>query len=343
MKNSEGNPHGIAILGCGGMGKAHAAAWKERGDARIHAVFDIDRERADALATDTGAYVAESWQAAVEADGVTMVSICTPICCHAEMAIHAADRGRHVLTEKAIALTLDDADAMVRAAAAAGVKLVVAYQYRTLPEYRTWRALVERGFLTGPLHVRFEDTRGVRPKTAMHRRGMNGGPVIDMAGHYVDAVRYLTGAEPVRVTAHGHCFGRNKPELKAFDDLAIDAAEILVEYTGGHVLSVSVNWGLPAGHPGRGQMCITTADVVSTPVDGRISVRYADREILYDPVPGLRGTAGRIDDLVNAVVNDRRPEVAGEDGRVALAACLAALESIEAGRTVDLNSERGAI
>jgi 1,5-anhydro-D-fructose reductase (1,5-anhydro-D-mannitol-forming) len=318
------------------MGRVHAAAWKARDDSRVVAVFDLDRERAGALAAETGARFSDSWQAAIETDGVSVVSVCTPICFHAEMTVHAANCGRHVLTEKAIALTLEDADRMIEAAAAAGVKLAVGYQHRTLPRHRTWRALIERGVLSGPLLVRFEDTRGVRPKTAMHRRGMNGGPVIDMAGHHVDMVRYYTGAEPVRISACGHCFGASKPELRAFDDLAIDAAEILVEYEGGHVLSACVHWGLPAGHPGRSEMSIRTADAVSVPAGDRISVRYADREVRYDPVPGVTGTAGRVADLVNAITANERPEVAGEDGRIALAACLAALESIETGRTVNL-------
>lgn len=328
--------YGVAILGCGDMGRAHASAWAERDDSRILAVFDVDRRRAGAMAAETGATACDSWQAAVAREDVSMVSICTPICFHAEMAVHAAKQRRHVLTEKAMALTLEDADAMIEAAADARVKLAVAYQHRTFPEHRTCRRLIEDGVLAGPLFIRFEDIRGIRPKTAMHRLGMNGGPVIDMAGHFFDLVRFYTGSEPVSVTAHGHCLGRAKPELRAFDDLATDAAEILVPYTNGHVLSACVNWGLPSGHPGRTHMHITSADAVCTPVPGKVSVRYHDREVLYDHVPGKAGTAGRVDDLVSAAAHDTRPEVAGEDGRKALAVCLAALESIETGKTVNL-------
>jgi predicted dehydrogenase len=198
------------------------------------------------------------------------------------------------------------------------------------------RASLRNGILAGPLLIRFEDTRSIRPKTAMHRTSMNGGPVIDMAGHFFDMVRFYTGCEPIRVTAHGHCFGRGKPELEPFDDLAVDAAEILVEYTGGHILSACVNWGLPTGNPGRQQMCITTSEAVSVPAGDGISVRYADREVIYDPVPGIGGTAGRVEDLVTAIAGDARPEVAGEDGRIALAVCLAAMQSIEEGRTVEI-------
>jgi 1,5-anhydro-D-fructose reductase (1,5-anhydro-D-mannitol-forming) len=253
------------------------------------------------------------------------------------MSIHAARCGRHILCKKAMALTLEDADAMIRAAKDAGVKLVIAYQHRTFPQHRIWRSLVERGALAGPLFIRLEDIRGVRPKTAMHRNSMNGGPIIDMAGHFFDLVRYYTGAEPLRVTAHGHCFGSAKPELAAFDDLAIDAAEMIVEYTDGHVLSANINWGLPAGHPGLTRAWIASADVVSVQREGRVSVRYRDREVIHDPPDQPNGTEGRVSDLVDAVANDKRPEVAGEDGRVALAVCLAALESIRTDSTVQLS------
>ena len=328
--------HGVAILGCGAMGGVHAEAWSSRDDARVLSVFDVDRTRADALAAKTGASACASWQEAIETDDVTMVSVCTPICFHADMTIHAARHGCHILCEKAMALTLEAADAMIEAAATAGVTLVIGFQHRANPYYRTWQSLIEREILSGPLFIRLEDVRGVRPKTAMHRQGLNGGPIIDMAGHHFDLVRYFTGAEPVRVTAAGHCYGRSKPELAAFDDLAVDAAEILVEYSDGHILSCCINWGLPAGHPGYTNAQITSADVVSKKCDDRISVRRANEETLYDCIPGTEGTKVRVNDLVAAAVNDTRPEVAGEDGRIALAVCLAALKSIETGQTVEL-------
>ncbi len=336
-------PYGVAVIGCGAMGGAHAAAWSARDDARILSVYDPDTARMAALAERTGAAPASSWQAAIETDGVDMVSVCTPICFHAEMTIHAAACGRHVLTEKAIALTLEDADAMIAAAEENAVKLVVAYQHRAAPPHRTWRRLVRDGVLAGPLFIRLQDVRGIRPKTAMHRISENGGPVIDMAGHYFDLVRFFTGAEPLRVSAQGHCFGRGRPQLAAFDDIAIDAAEILVEYTDGHVLSTCVNWGLPWGHAGRGEEYIVSRDTVSTmAAENRVAVRYADREVIYDPEDAPSGTAVRVADLVEAVANDTRPDVAGEDGRVALACCLAALESIETGRTVTLDARAAA-
>jgi predicted dehydrogenase len=343
MSTGDRATHGVAIIGCGDMGRAHAAAWKERADANVLAVFDIDESRMKALAEAEGAATCASWQEAVETEGVTIVSVCTPICFHAETSIHAARAGRHVLCEKAMALTLEDADAMIAAAAEGNVKLVVSYQHRTFPHHRKWHELVRDGVLEGPLFIRLEDVRGIRPKLAMHSRGRNGGPLVDMAGHFFDLVRYYKGAEPVSVSASGHCFGKDKAGLESVRDPAIDAAEMLVRYTDGHVLSASINWGLPKGHPGRSEACLVGPRAVSSLAGGKVSVRYDDREVLYETGAWPTGPSGRVADLVDAIANDSRPEVSGEDGRIALEVCLAALRAVETGETVLVGTARGGV
>ena len=89
---------------------------------------------------------------------------------------------------------------MQAAASDAGVQMSISYQYRGRSKYCKLRELVDSGQIKGPLLARFVDCREVRPKTAMHRTSENGGPVIDMAGHYFDLMHYITGAEPASVT-----------------------------------------------------------------------------------------------------------------------------------------------
>ncbi len=67
------------------------------------------------------------------------------------------------------------------------------------------------------------------------------GQAYGLAGHYFDLMHYLIDAEPICVFAKDHFFGRDKPRLAGIDDLAVDAAEIEVIMTGGHVLNVFVN------------------------------------------------------------------------------------------------------
>lgn len=330
--------YGVAIIGCGGMGKGHAGAWQARDDAKVLSVFDPDEARRTAMAEETGAAACDAYQAAIDTEGVNVVSVCTPVCYHPEVAIYAAEHKCHVLCEKPIALTLEEADKMAAAAEKAGVKLAVSYQYRTFPHFRRFRQLVQDGAFGGPVMARFVDVREVRPKLAMHSRSQNGGPVIDMAGHFFDLMRWLTGAEPVSVYARGHVFGKGKARLAPVADHAIDAAEITVEMEGGHVLSVNVNWGMPEGHPGLVSAHLIGPDLIVCQADGKIAARYGDHEVRYDSdgeeLP--RGVPGRVADLIEAVEQDRAPEVSAAEGRRALAVSLAALESIETGAVVPL-------
>lgn len=189
---------GVAVIGCGDIGTQHARAWQARADAAVVAVYDPLEDRRQRLADRTGATSCCSYEETILQDGVGVVSVCTPICFHSRIACFAASHGRYVLSEKAIALSVPKVEAMTAAARENGVLLVVSHQYRSFGRNRKYRELFARGVFGGPVFVRYTDIREVRPKLAMHRRSMNGGPIIDMAGHFYNTVRFLTGEEPIR-------------------------------------------------------------------------------------------------------------------------------------------------
>lgn len=327
----------VAIIGCGAMGNVHAGIWSARDDADVVAVFDPDAERCAALAQSSGAAACTTLEAAIVDADVDVVSVCTPANLHCEVSCLAMAHGRHVLCEKAMATTLAEADKMITTASANNVKLGISYQYRSFPKSLAYRGLIHAGAFGGPVMARFVDVREVRPKLAMHRRSMNGGPVIDMAGHFFDLMRFITGEEPEAVYARGHVFGAVKPRLEGIDDLAIDAAEITVGFSGGHVLSVNVNWGMPEGHPGVVREELIGPELIMRPTEKGAEAIYADRVEAVEPEPLTPvGVGTRIQDLLTAIEHDTKPEVAGKDGRIALAVCLAALTSIETGDVVHL-------
>jgi len=324
------------ILGCGDMGKNHAQAWSERSDARVAAVFDLDPARSEALAAKHGAKACTSAEQALATPGVNVASVCLPVCLHRPLSELALTSGCHVLCEKPIALTDADARAMIATAARCQRQLAVSYQYRAFPANQRLRELFREGALGSPIFARHVDVREVRPKLAMHSRSQNGGPLIDMAGHFFDLMRFVTGAEPVSVTAHGHCFGRARPRLATVPDPAIDSAEILVHYTGGHVLSAYVCWGMPEGHPGMTSSYVTGPAGIVTQEQTELRLALADRTSAFRLPNAGWGPAGRIADLVGAIRGEHRLEVDGEVGRRALAVCLGALDSIATGKTVVL-------
>ena len=328
--------YNVAIIGCGDMGGKHAAAWQLRSDAKIVAVFDPDQERCQVLAEKTDALAAPDLQTAIVAAQANVVSVCTPANFHAEVSCFAMENGCHVLSEKAMALTLDQADQMIASAAENERKLVISYQYRGFPKYLKYREIFESGRFGGPIFARFVDVREVRPKTAMHRQSANGGPLIDMAGHFFDGMSFITGAKPERVYARGHLFGKGKKRLEGIPDLELDAAEIIVDYSGGHVLSTFVNWGMPEAFPVGTLEEITGPNGVVRLANDQLEIVFADGSESYPLEPRPVGPAVRIDDLIRAIENDTVPEVSGIVGRQALRVCLGVLESIKTGRPVDL-------
>lgn len=319
------------------MGNNHMKVWEARDDAKIVSVCDLLEDRRTKMAETTGATAFEGYKDAIANGGVNVVSVCTPVYLHSEIGSFAAEHGCHVLIEKPLALTLEQADTVIAAAKANGVQLSTSFQYRGFPKYAKWRELFQSGAFGGPVIARFADVREVRPKLAMHRKSENGGPIIDMAGHYFDLMRFVTSEEPVSVYARGHVYGRGKKRLAEVEDFAIDAATMEVEYSGGHVLSVCVNWGMPEGYKGYGEEIIMGPAMSVTMADGKMQLLKAEGEKWSIELPGgPPGSTVRINGLVDAIRGVTPLEVSGEDGRVALSVSLAVLESIETGAVVKL-------
>lgn len=338
----------VAIIGCGDMGTKHAAAWQARDDTHVVAVCDLQQDRAAALSKRYAARRYDTWQDILQNAPADIVSICVPACDHPDIAIAAAQSGKHVLCEKAMALTLDDADKMIDAAASAGTCLSVCHQYRGLSRYTAIKALIDQGRLGHPLSIRFSEMREVRPKLAMHRLSMNGGPVHDMTGHLFDLARFLTGAEAQSVTACGHVLGRGKARLASIEDFGVDSAEILVTFSGGHSLSIGLNWGLPENTPGHSH------ELTSGPLGCAFSADPAQPDRFIGDISETAGVIvkdGRGSHWIACPSDDPGPEICidalirqiqtgepspfdGQEGRAALRLVLATLQSIETGKTV---------
>jgi predicted dehydrogenase len=155
---------GVGLIGTGYMGKCHAMAWNGvktvYGDVprpQLVGLCDIPREAASARAAEFGfAYGTSDWRRLIDDPAIDVVSITVPNHLHAEMAIAALERGKHVWCEKPMAPTLADAIAMADAAAAAAKTAVLGYNYIQNPAIRHARRLLDERAI-GPInHVRIE-------------------------------------------------------------------------------------------------------------------------------------------------------------------------------------------
>jgi UDP-N-acetylglucosamine 3-dehydrogenase len=140
----------VGVLGAGFIGATHAAAFARLDGVRLAAVADHNRAAADALSARYSARAAYSVEALLDDPEIIAVSICLPTFLHAATVIAAAERGKHILCEKPLALSLKDADRMCAAVERAGVKFMVAQVIRFWPEYIRIREALESGQLGQP-------------------------------------------------------------------------------------------------------------------------------------------------------------------------------------------------
>ncbi len=218
----------IGMVGHAFMGRAHSQAWRVVNsffdlplDVQMTAVCGHDRERTAAAARKLGWQSYETdWHALIERDDIDVVDICTPGDSHAEIAVAALRAGKHVLCEKPLANTIDEARDMTAAAAAAsGVRSMCGYSYRRVPAVALMARMVAEGKVGEIRHVRAEYLQDwlVDPSAPLtwrmqaERAGL--GAMGDIASHIVDMVQYLTGQRITGVSGFTETFIHERPLL----------------------------------------------------------------------------------------------------------------------------------
>jgi len=122
---------GFGIVGCGVIAPWHIGGVARAEGGQLVAVCDEVKEKARKLGEEHKVEWYTDYQRMLEREDLDVVSLCTPSSLHPQQAVLAARSGKHVLTEKPMAVTLKEADSMIEACHKAGVKLGVIFQRRT--------------------------------------------------------------------------------------------------------------------------------------------------------------------------------------------------------------------
>ena len=190
----------FAILGCGRIAKRHAellGTGQIKG-ARLVAVCDIQQDRADAFGAKYGVAAFQSIDDMLARQDIDVVSILTPSGMHAEHAIAVAGARKHVVVEKPMALTMADADAMIEACDANGVRLFVVKQNRfNVPVVKAREALDAGRFgqlVLGTVRVRWcRDQSYYDHDSWRGTWAQDGGVLSNQASHHVDMLSWFMG------------------------------------------------------------------------------------------------------------------------------------------------------
>jgi len=197
-----GPAYGYGIIGCGWVASAHA--WGVRGLAddgvRLVGVADQDEARAGQLAERFGASrTATDYRELLADDSIHAVSICLPDYLHHEVVIAAAGSGKHILCEKPLSLSVDQADGMLAACERNGVQLGFVMNHRYAPGNILARRAVESGALGRPLIASVLHSSGLSgdprgPSPWRGRRRLSAGGVLStQAIHFLDLLLWLGG------------------------------------------------------------------------------------------------------------------------------------------------------
>ncbi|NNC12447.1 Gfo/Idh/MocA family oxidoreductase [Planctomonas sp. JC2975] len=308
----------VAIIGPGMIGAAHAGAWRATG---TEVSYLVSRRADAALDAAPNARTVTDVAFALDDPDVHIVSICTPTPTHRELAVAALRAGKHVLLEKPMALTVEDAEAIATVAEGSGLILMVAHVVRFFPEYERMRLRVDGGEVGHPLHVRAERMIAQPPTPWWYDEDQSGGLVVDVGIHDLDQANVLLGA-PVTVRA------------TASDPLG--PVETTVRYAGGGLAQVLSHARMPESLPfatslqvigDGGLVAIRSADPLETDVPETASASHAGADAV-EANPYARQAAH----FMECVASGRPSTVAPVgDAVLALRTALAARDSLRAG------------
>nr|WP_090892991.1 Gfo/Idh/MocA family oxidoreductase [Evansella caseinilytica] len=327
----------VGVIGCGSIAKyRHLPEYAQNQQTEIAAVCDIVKERVDAFAEQYGAKAYTSYEELLADPAIDAVSVCTPNYLHAPVSIAALQAGKHVLCEKPMATSKEEAEAMVAAAEASGKKLMIAHNQRFVPSHQKARQLIESGKL-GKIYS-FRTAFGHGGPEGWSVDGAESwffkkeqafiGAMGDLGVHKTDLLRFILGEEFVEVGAFVETSAKKSADV---DDTAV----CVLKSESGIIGTLAASWSYVSKEDNSTIIYAENGIVrlEDDPVNSVI-IQYKSGEVVKYELGGIQtNEAGGqtntqvIDRFVQSIVENAEPAVSGTEGMKSLQVVLAALES----------------
>ena len=327
-----------ALVGASDVAKTRMIrAINTQPDSSVEALFSSNPQRGKVYADENGIPSAFSDLSELLSDPeIDVVYISTTNELHRDQAIAAASAGKHILCEKPLALSLEDARKMIAAAKASNVVLGTNHHLRCAITHRTLRRMIKEGAIGKPLAARvfhavylpqrLQGWRLTRPEAG-------GGVILDITVHDADTLRFVLDAEAQDVTARSVSQGLAQGAMEdAVMGVILFEGDILVQFQDAFTIKHA-----PTGLEVHGtEGSLFAVDVMSQEPQGRVLLRREgqETEIKLDPPEDLYVFSIR--QFNRAVQNSNHPFATGEDGLRSLAVALAALESSKSGKRISV-------
>jgi UDP-N-acetylglucosamine 3-dehydrogenase len=339
----------VAVIGCGSIAQhRHLPEYQSNKNVELIAVCDSNEERAQTVAEKYGVKAYTNYEEVISSGLVDAVSVCTPNYLHAPISIAALHAGLHVLCEKPMATSKQEAEEMIAAATESGRKLMIAHNQRFVPSHQRARKLIESGEI-GKIYS-FRTAFGHGGPEGWSVEGKEGwffqkekafvGAMGDLGVHKTDLLRYVLGEEITEVGAFV------ETSAKDFADVD-DNAVCVLKTESGIIGTLAASWAYVSKEDNStiiyGEKAILRLE--DDPINSLV-VQYTNGEVvnyqlgkIQSNADGGQNNSHVIEKFVESILQDHEPPVPGEEGMKSLEVILAALESNETKQIVRV-SER---
>ncbi len=335
----------FGVIGCGSIGAWHCIAIQEAAGAELAGVADAFPASAKKFSERFGVPAYESVDDMLHDPKIDCITICTPSGLHADLAVSAANAGKHVLVEKPMALTSEDADRIIEAGDRNHVKIGVVFQARMKDSTKMLKSIVDSGRLgrmvTADIFMKYY--RSPEYYLAGGWRGTwkmdGGGALMNQGIHSVDLLQYLAG--PVKSVYGVARTLVHKIEVE-------DTVVATVEFASGALGLIQATTAIHPGYPRRLSISGTNGtvsisddyfvqwDIRDYPKPENIQLGALASNGASDPMDfSTEGHRHHIEDMVDAIVNDHDPVVTAREGAKPIRLIRAIYESSQKGCRID--------
>ncbi|KPH79256.1 Gfo/Idh/MocA family oxidoreductase [Oceanobacillus caeni] len=336
----------VAVIGCGSIAKhRHLIEYNNNPHVEIVAVSDINEARVKETAEKYHAKAYTSYEALLESENIDAVSVCLPNYLHAPVSIAALNAGAHVLCEKPMATSREEAEQMIEAAERNNKKLMIGHNQRFVSSHQKARKLIEQGEI-GKIYS-FRTSFGHGGPEGWSADGADSwffkkdqafiGAMGDLGVHKADLLRYLLGEEFVEVGAF--------VETNAKENINVDDnATLILKSTSGIVGTLAASWAYTAKEDNSTILYGEKATLrLEDDPEYSLIVQYNNGEVVKYELDGIQSnedggqtTSHTIDHFIESILHDTNPLIDGEEGKKSLQVILGALESVETKRIISL-------
>jgi myo-inositol 2-dehydrogenase / D-chiro-inositol 1-dehydrogenase len=336
----------VGIIGSGFISDVYARAFRYVPDAQLIAVASPTPGNAQQFATRYGVPNAfEHYQGVLARKDIDMVVVGIPNDLHAEITIAAAQAGKHIVMDKPLSITLEEADTMIEACQRANVLLMYGENLVFTPKMNQAKALMDEGALGKVFLVKHAAGHfGPHSRWFWEAKRSGGGSLLDIGCHLIESTRWLLGKPVVKsITASMGTYAHR--ERTTCDDQAF----CLIEYEGNRIVQIESTW---ARQGGGGDLFEVYGDQGVTRGEARdnslltysaIGYGYAGEKVTstqgytFTAVEEIwnNGIPREMQHFVRCVKGLEKPIETGEDGREVLKIIYAAYQSAGEGRRIE--------